>query len=70
MLMFCLRFIAGPIVHSISPLGLLFVSACLGAIGLTLLSGAATVKMCIIAATVYACGKTFLCPPPAVGGYG
>ena len=62
MLMFFLRFVAGPIVHSISPLGLLFVSACLGATGLTLLSGADTVKMCIIAATIYACGKTFLWP--------
>lgn len=61
-LMFCLRFVAGPIVHKISPLGLLFVSAILGAIGLTLLSGAQTVVLCVVAATVYACGKTFLWP--------
>jgi CBS domain-containing protein len=33
-LMFVLRFFAGPIVHRISPIGLLFVSACFGAIGL------------------------------------
>lgn len=62
LLMFCLRFVAGPIVHKISPLGLLLVSACLGATGLTLLGGASTVQACVIAATVYACGKTFLWP--------
>jgi MFS family permease len=62
LLMFALRFVAGPIVHRISPLGLLLVSAILGAIGLTLLGGATTVMACVIAATVYACGKTFLWP--------
>ncbi|CAN5873319.1 MFS transporter [soil metagenome] len=61
-LMFALRFFAGPIVERISPLGLLFVSSILGAIGLTLLGGATTVLLCIVAATVYACGKTFLWP--------
>jgi hypothetical protein len=49
-------------VHKISPLGLLCVSGVLGATGLTLLSNASTVSMCILAATVYACGKTFLWP--------
>ena len=62
LLMFGLRFVAGPIVHKISPLGLLFVSAILGAIGLTLLGGAQTVTLCVVAATIYACGKTFLWP--------
>ncbi len=62
LLMFLLRFVAGPIVHKISPLGLLFVSACLGATGLTLLGNATTVGFCVLAATVYACGKTFLWP--------
>ncbi len=61
-LMFALRFVAGPIVHKISPLGLLLVSAILGATGLTLLGSAQTVMLCVIAATVYACGKTFLWP--------
>jgi MFS family permease len=61
-LMFILRFFAGPIVERTSPLGLLFVSALLGATGLTLLSWADTVVFCVIAATVYACGKTFLWP--------
>jgi hypothetical protein len=60
--MFALRFVAGPIVHKISPLGLLFVSGILGAIGLTMLGNAEGVMMCVIAATVYAMGKTFLWP--------
>jgi MFS family permease len=60
--MFALRFVAGPIVHRISPLGLLCTSAVLGAIGLTLLGGATDMAMCILAATIYACGKTFLWP--------
>lgn len=62
MLMFFLRFVAGPIVHRLSPLGLLAVSAVLGATGLTLLSNAEGVIMCVVAATVYALGKTFLWP--------
>lgn len=61
-LMFVLRFVAGPIVERISPLGLLFVSAILGVVGLTLLGGAASIMACVIAATIYACGKTFLWP--------
>ncbi len=61
-LMFGLRFVAGPIVHKISPLGLLFVSGLLGFTGLQLLGTADTVTMCVVAATVYAFGKTFLWP--------
>ncbi|MDB5338188.1 MAG: Major Facilitator Superfamily protein [Planctomycetaceae bacterium] len=61
-LMFILRFFAGPIVHRISPLGLLFVSGVLGAVGLMLLGLSQSVTMCIIAATVYGFGKTFLWP--------
>jgi MFS family permease len=61
-LMFLLRFFAGPIVERISPLGLLAVSAAFGAAGLTLLGSAQGAAMCIIAATVYAIGKTFLWP--------
>ena len=61
-LMFALRFFAGPIVHRISPLGLLFVSGLLGFAGLQLLGSADSVMLCIVAATVYACGKTFLWP--------
>jgi MFS family permease len=62
LLMFVLRFFAGPIVHRISPIGLLLASAILGFIGLQMLGSATTVMLCIIAATVYACGKTFLWP--------
>ena len=61
-LMFALRFVAGPIVHKISPLGLLSVSAILGCVGLNMLSTAQGVTACVVAATVYALGKTFLWP--------
>jgi hypothetical protein len=61
-LMFALRFFAGPIVERISPLGLLFTSSILGCLGLQLLGAATTGILCIVAATVYACGKTFLWP--------
>ena len=61
-LMFVLRFFAGPIVHRISPLGLLFVSSLLGFVGLQLLGSADSIILCVLAVTVYACGKTFLWP--------
>ncbi len=61
-LMFALRFFAGPIVEKTSPLGLLFFSAILGTLGLTLLGNATTILFCVLAATVYACGKTFFWP--------
>lgn len=62
LLMFLLRFCAGPIVHRISPLGLLCLSGVLGATGLTMLGGANGVTACVVAASVYALGKTFLWP--------
>ena len=62
MLMFVLRFFAGPIVHRISPIGLLCISALLGFTGLQLLGSATSVAFCVLAATIYACGKTFLWP--------
>jgi len=52
-LMFILRFCAGPIVHKISPLGLLFVGATCGAIGLTALGNAQSALFVVLAATVY-----------------
>lgn len=61
-LMFVLRFFAGPIVHKISPLGLLFVSAVCATIGLSLLGGAATGAVLVVAATIYGLGKTFFWP--------
>jgi MFS family permease len=70
-LMFVLRFFAGPIVHKISPLGLLFVCAVLACAGLLFLGmvpakpGETTftvVALCVAAATVYGVGKTFFWP--------
>jgi MFS family permease len=62
MLMFILRFFAGPIVHKINPLGLLFIAACCGAVGLYWLGTITTVSMAFAAATVFALGKTFYWP--------
>ncbi len=61
-LMFILRFFAGPIVHRISPLGLLFVSAVLGTCGLILFHEAKGIEICFLAATIYGLGKTFFWP--------
>ncbi len=63
-IMMVLRFCAGPIIHKLSPLGLLATCALLAVLGLTALSktyGAATV-MIFAAATLYAFGKTFFWP--------
>jgi MFS family permease len=63
-LMFTLRFFAGPIVHKISPIGLLFGSAVLGATGLVLLGlpMTDTAILWLLAVTVYGIGKTFYWP--------
>lgn len=61
-LMFALRFFAGPIVEKISPVGLLFVGATCGAIGLTFLGHVTTGLMVVVAASIYGVGKTFLWP--------
>lgn len=61
-IMFVLRFFAGPIVEHINPLGLLFVSACLGAVGLYSIGDSQGAAMVWVAMTVYALGKTFLWP--------
>lgn len=61
-LMFVLRFFAGPIVHRINPLGLLFASSLLAAAGLLMLGSSATGLAIIAAATVYGIGKTFFWP--------
>ncbi len=65
-LMFGLRFVAGPIVRRITPLGLLLCAACLGTAGLWLLSKAGVgfnvggiVLAAVIAATIYGAGKSF-----------
>jgi MFS family permease len=63
-LMFTLRFFAGPIVHKISPLGLLFCSAVLGTLGLWMLGMSWTNSAWpwLAAVTVYGIGKTFYWP--------
>lgn len=63
-LMTALRFFAGPIVHKISPIGLLFVSAVLGTTGLVLLGmpQTNTTWLWLGAVTVYGIGKTFYWP--------
>lgn len=62
-IMFVLRFFAGPIVHRISPLGLLAVCSALATVGLYWLGHAGTARIALIAAaTVYAVGKTFFWP--------
>ncbi len=62
LLMSILRFTAGPIVHKINPLGLLFLAACCGAIGLYMLGTFTTLTMIIVAGTIFALGKTFYWP--------
>lgn len=63
-LMFTLRFFAGPIVEKINPIGLLFCSAALGTIGLYLLGNQSIVDVWpwLAAVTVYGIGKTFYWP--------
>ncbi|MDD5141642.1 MAG: MFS transporter [Verrucomicrobiales bacterium] len=63
-IMMVLRFCAGPIIHKLSPLGLLAICATLATVGLTALSKTNGAGMGIIfaAATLYAVGKTFFWP--------
>jgi MFS family permease len=60
-IMTVLRFFAGPIVHRLSPLGLLALSSAIAALGLVSLS-LATGVMILVAATLYGFGKTFFWP--------
>lgn len=63
-IMMVLRFFAGPIVHKLSPIGLLIISAVLAVVGLFALSKTGNSGMAVIfaAATLYAFGKTFFWP--------
>jgi MFS family permease len=63
-IMMTLRFFAGPLVHKLSPLGLLVTCSVLAIAGLTALSKTASAGMTAIfaAATLYAIGKTFFWP--------
>jgi MFS family permease len=61
-LMFGLRFFAGPIVERINPLGLLFVSSLIAFVGLYFLADARTGWLILLMGTVYGIGKTFFWP--------
>jgi len=63
-IMTVLRFFAGPIVHALSPIGLLIVSSALAIAGLFALSkcGSAGLAAIFAAATLYGVGKTFFWP--------
>ncbi|CAA9389319.1 MAG: hypothetical protein AVDCRST_MAG64-1105 [uncultured Phycisphaerae bacterium] len=61
-IMMVLRFFAGPIIHSMSPLGLLTASAVLAIVGLTFLGGASGLVLIFAAATLYGVAKTFFWP--------
>jgi len=62
--MVVLRFLAGSIVHKLSPLGVLIGGSTLAILGLTALSKTSSSGMIVIfaAATLYACGKSFFWP--------
>ena len=60
-IMTILRFYAGPIVHKLSPLGLLATCATIAAVGLIFLSKANGLII-LVAATLYGIGKTFFWP--------
>jgi MFS family permease len=64
LLMFSLRFSADFIERTlkISPIGLLFICACLGVIGLRMVSGVDTFVGAMVALAVYAIAKTFFWP--------
>lgn len=61
-IMFVLRFFAGPIIHRLSPLGLLAVCSALAITGLFALSKAQGLFLIFAAATLYGVGKTFFWP--------
>ncbi|MEZ6136303.1 MAG: MFS transporter [Pirellulaceae bacterium] len=63
-IMMVLRFFAGPIVHTLSPLGMLIISAVLAIAGLYALSltGGQGLAAIFGAATLYGIGKTFFWP--------
>ncbi|MBU3820964.1 MFS transporter [Flavobacteriaceae bacterium XHP0103] len=60
-IMFVLRLFAGPIIHKVSPLGLLAICSLVAAVGLFFLSRSVGV-MILVAATIYGFGKAFFWP--------
>ncbi len=62
LLMFTLRYFAGPVAHALSPVGMLTGSAILSAIGLYSLSFAFNTPTAIAAATIYGLGIVYFWP--------
>lgn len=62
MLMFALRFFAGSFAHRLSPIGLLWGSCALSAVGLLLLSQANSPAMAFATATLFAVGVCYMWP--------
>jgi len=62
LIMMVLRFFAGPVVHWLSPLGLLATAAAIAIVGLFWLSMAAGMLVIFAAATLYGFGKTYFWP--------
>ncbi len=60
-IMMVLRFLAGPIVEKLSPLGLLAAASAIAIVGLFVLSHSSGIWI-FVAATIYALGKTFFWP--------
>lgn len=61
-LMFVLRYFAGPIAHKISPIGMMWASVTLAAIGLFLLANSTTPAMAFVSATIFYVGVCFMWP--------
>jgi hypothetical protein len=61
-LMFVMRHFAGPLVHKLSSIGLLWVSCLMGSIGLVLLSLADSPATGLLAATVWGTGVCYMWP--------
>jgi fucose permease len=61
-LMFVMRHFAGPLVHRLSPVGLLWVSCAMAAIGLYALSVANSPVTALLAATVWGTGVCYMWP--------
>jgi MFS family permease len=61
-LMFVMRHFAGPLVHKLSPVGLLWFSALLGSLGLLALSVANSPVTGLLAATVWGIGVCYMWP--------
>ncbi|MXV94980.1 MAG: MFS transporter [Gemmatimonadetes bacterium] len=61
-IMAVLRFWAGPVVHRLSPTGILLASAAISGVGLFWLSGGGTAASTFAAATVFAVGVCYLWP--------